>query len=363
MARRERQIAQGKNQPPPEIAVFSDFVEELRKLLRGTPRPRALRKLCARVHDAIEEAFADSQLRRNMRFFGLAQIESWIPGSVPEGEDDPAIVEYTRAVAGLSSLCADVSSEIVVYRTTSSGGGGEPKSETSDGAAAGEDTKQKVVKAPCNNCGPDKLHTVVGQHEVHDTEEVIEEGQLLGEISWRYDYELLECRACRNVRLRATYQDDGTIGPEVTYYPPAVSRRLPNWHGHLPPRMENLLAEVYRALHTNSRRLATMGSRALLDMAILDKVGDVGSFKRKLDALQTRGYLGQVGREILEPALEAGHAASHRGHAPKPKEVNRVMDIIENLLQSIYVLEPAAKVLKKITPKRGAGRKPKSGGK
>jgi hypothetical protein len=95
-----------------------------------------------------------------------------------------------------------------------------------------------------------------------------------------------------------------------------------------------------------------MGARTLVDMAILDKVGDVGTFEQKLKALEDQGFVSQRNREVLEAALDAGNAAAHRGHGFKAEEVNQVMDIVENLLQAIYVLESAAQKIKSVTPPR-----------
>jgi hypothetical protein len=95
-----------------------------------------------------------------------------------------------------------------------------------------------------------------------------------------------------------------------------------------------------------------MGARALIDLVMLDKVGDTGTFSEKLKALVSQGYVSTLNREFLEAALEAGHAATHRGHEPTTADVNRMMDIIENLLQAVYVLGDAAEQLKKRTPKR-----------
>jgi hypothetical protein len=46
------------------------------------------------------------------------------------------------------------------------------------------------------------------------------------------------------------------------------------------------------------------------------------------------------------------NASAHRGHQFKSNEVNQVMDIVENLLQAIYALEPAAEEIKTATPPR-----------
>ena len=123
---------------------------------------------------------------------------------------------------------------------------------------------------------------------------------------------------------------------------------------NIPVKLElpDLLSEVYSALHANNRRLATMGARTLLDMAIVNSVGDVGNFPNKLEALQQKGLVGKNQREFLEAALEAGNAASHRGHCPTAQRLNDVMDIVESILHQMYVLPHASAKLKKSTPRR-----------
>ena len=101
-----------------------------------------------------------------------------------------------------------------------------------------------------------------------------------------------------------------------------------------------------------------------MDMTILDKVGDVGTFGQKLQTLESEGYIGRRNREVLSAALDAGNAAAHRGHEHNVEEVNHVIDIVENLLQAVYVLEHTAATLKKATPPREKAGTPKpSGGK
>jgi len=95
-----------------------------------------------------------------------------------------------------------------------------------------------------------------------------------------------------------------------------------------------------------------MGARTLVDMAIIDKVGDVGNFGQKLEALEDHGFVSKRNCEVLSAALDAGNATAHRGHKFEARDVNQVMDIVENLLQAIYVLEKAAQKIKTATPPR-----------
>ena len=58
----------------------------------------------------------------------------------------------------------------------------------------------------------------------------------------------------------------------------------------------------------------------------------------------------------MEAAVDAGHAASHRAHTPSNSELETVMDIVENVIQS-DLLEESAKELKKGTPPKASAMK------
>jgi len=92
--------------------------------------------------------------------------------------------------------------------------------------------------------------------------------------------------------------------------------------------------------------------QTLVDMMILEKIGDVGNFKEKLQELEKEGFVSSRNREALYAALEVGNAAAHRGHAATESEVQDVMDIVETMLQAIYVFPELAQNLKKTTPAR-----------
>jgi len=117
-----------------------------------------------------------------------------------------------------------------------------------------------------------------------------------------------------------------------------------------------LFKEVYAALDADSRRLAVMGARALLDIFIVEHVADIGTFAQKLDALEEKGLVGKRDREVLEAALEVGNAAAHRAHNPTQQDVNHVMDIVESVFAR-SLLVPAAESLRKATPPRSRGGK------
>jgi hypothetical protein len=127
---------------------------------------------------------------------------------------------------------------------------------------------------------------------------------------------------------------------------------MPLWRYKSPHRIADLMGEVYMALHNDSRSLALMGARTIVDLLLVDKVGDTGTFSSKLQMLEAQGFVGKQSIAILEAALDAGSAAAHRAFKPTTEQLNQVMDIVENLLQSVYVLEKSAAEIRKATPKR-----------
>ncbi len=184
-------------------------------------------------------------------------------------------------------------------------------------------------------------------------------------ISWENTYQVLECQECDNVTLRVRHWNDEAQWSQNkkdyqdSYYPPIVSRPKPIWFDNLESKFQDVLEEVYIALDANTRFLAAFGARSAIDMLIVDKIGDVGTFKEKLNNLESEGYIDPIEKELLEAVTEAGNAAAHRGYAPDETLLNSVIDILESLFDRIYfkpnrdkeLLEKARELKKKI-PKR-----------
>ncbi len=214
----------------------------------------------------------------------------------------------------------------------------------------------KILKVHCNKCLVETKHDVIAEKELPGSE-ILDKNIATNhhgyEISWCDTYRMLECRGCESVSLQKTYWFSESEEVDEEFYPPRVARMLPDWHKRLPSEWKGLLIEVYQALQSDSRRLAMMGARALVDIYLNEKVGDIGGFARKLKKLMSDNLISAPAKEVLEAALDVGHAASHRAHNPEPEDVIQVIDIVENLLQQ-YTLESAPIDLKSRTPSRSS---------
>lgn len=206
--------------------------------------------------------------------------------------------------------------------------------------------KPKRTKAHCNNCDGDRWHRIRATEVRHENND--ENGW-----AWTNTFEFLVCGGCEGVQMRRTFWwSEEPEDEEVTYYPPALVRREPTWLEEVPTDIRMVAREVYVALHSGSNRLAAMGTRAMLDMIIVDKVGDAGTFVEKVAAFQKAGYVAPKQVAYLDAALDFGSAVAHRGHWAELKYVTSALDIVEGIAQSVYVLEEAAESLRKNTPAR-----------
>ena len=215
-----------------------------------------------------------------------------------------------------------------------------------------KEVELEKTKAHCNTCLHDTNHYEVAERVNAGSQQVWpydDDDQY--EITWKTTYKMLECCGCGNICLQRRYYFSEDDGIEEEYYPPQISRQLPVWHDDLPDEWCELLKEVYVALHADSRRLVLMGTRALIDLYLTDRLGDIGGFAPKIRKLEVDGLISRPNASALNAALEAGHASVHRGHKARINEVNQVIDIVENLLQN-HVLARAADNLSSKTPGR-----------
>jgi Domain of unknown function (DUF4145) len=213
----------------------------------------------------------------------------------------------------------------------------------------------KIAQSHCNKCGQETKHDVLMERK-HSASEMVDPYQGF-EVSWSTTYSMLECRGCEEVSLcRTTWCSEDDPMDELspgTYFPPRVSRRKPAWMDRLsvPDEYECLLDEIYIALHADSRRLAAMGARALIDAYITRRVGDQGDFAKGLKKLVEENHIREAQREIVAAAVDAGNASAHRGHCPSVNDISAVIDIVENLIHNELLAEQA-QTLRANTPPR-----------
>jgi Domain of unknown function (DUF4145) len=221
---------------------------------------------------------------------------------------------------------------------------------------AEEATKPPTIKAHCNDCLSETNHDVIARRKREWIDRDDQGNPVFGETMI---YELVQCRGCENISLKRTYWRSDEEGRKVDYFPPAVSRRKPKWgegfgwiFGRAQTEISTLFDEVYSAMFSGNNRLALMGVRAIIDVALTDKLGDIGGFAQKLGEAKAKGWITESHFKVLNIVVDAGNAASHRAYNPKIEQLNLILDVVENLIQYLYVIEEHAEEIAKETPAR-----------
>ena len=205
----------------------------------------------------------------------------------------------------------------------------------------------EVVKLFCNECLCQTRHDLLASVCQNENDNDIDGYG----VSWENIYEILQCIGCGHVTYRSRfwfseYQvDDQPETYEDKYFPPLFSHPQPKWFDDLKDDLKQVLDEVYAAFHSELNYLAAVGARTALDMMIVEKIGDVGSFKQKIDTLEREKYITSQERSLIESVTEAGNAAAHRGYSPDKKSLESVIEILEAVLYKFYIGEAKSKKL------------------
>jgi len=224
-------------------------------------------------------------------------------------------------------------------------------------------SKQKITKAHCPNCGPQRNCREFASHEykVHDDYDGV----------WMsYLHQMYKCRGCDLVFHTRTevfsenihpigydwkgdyiYDEDATI-----YSWPAISKReKPSWVNKINDEtLSNLISELYVALESDLRVLAAIGVRTSFDRATeLVRISPELTFAKKLNQLVTENHILQQDRDNLEILVNAGSAAAHRAWRPRSSDLSNMVDVLEKFLFNVVVPQPDVKKLK-VTKKKSS---------
>lgn len=210
------------------------------------------------------------------------------------------------------------------------------------------------IKLHCNLCLGMRWHSILFS-TTRDHHETLDEGFEYEETTV---YQVAECNGCESITMHTVWRSSGQSDPVAEQWPPKISRRQPKWMFELflsenlnnPFKLE-FIQEIYSSLKVRNLRLAVLGVRALLEQVMLEHIEDQGSFKSNLAKFEDLGFISKVQSEAILPVIEAGHASMHRGFKATEQQVDAILDVTENIIESIYVAKSRTTGLK-IPPRK-----------
>lgn len=216
---------------------------------------------------------------------------------------------------------------------------------------------KEPIKTHCYNCDKETNQEILFTDSEIGPQEIIwrnEDGDD-SQSAWAIVaniWNVTKCRGCEKINFKHILRNSPDRTTDQTFnFPKKPIRQFPNWIVKLPMKYVEILQEVYISINEQLFILSLTGIRTLLDIYIVAKIGDVGTFKTKLNKLVSEGIITSSKASVLEVAIEAGNASAHRGYKPTKETLFQVLDIVENLLQSEIVDRESEKI-KQTTPKR-----------
>lgn len=210
--------------------------------------------------------------------------------------------------------------------------------------------KDKEYRLACKKCDGETYHKVMHSIHVHDSEHEIDVWQ---------DYEIVFCQGCREVsfRMQSTCSEDVYIDQEtgemeliedVELYPSRIAGRKQVKDMYLMPlEIQQIYKETHGALCARLNILAGIGIRTLVESVCREKMASGSNLENKIDDLVIKGVLTQNSAKTLHSTRLLGNKSAHETVAASNDELDIAMDIVENLIKTVYVIPQKAKRLNK----------------
>ncbi|HCL3646898.1 DUF4145 domain-containing protein [Pseudomonas aeruginosa] len=171
----------------------------------------------------------------------------------------------------------------------------------------------------------------------------------VGEFTSITEYEIVQCQNCDSLSFRKEYsnsenyyQDEETGNYEtlldVDIFPSRTAGRFKIEGIHfLPLEVRAAYDELILAMNGGQNMLAGLGVRVLIEMICRDKKAAGDNLYKKLDALRVNGEITVSDLEILHKIRAMGNYAAHEAKASTSAQLTLAMNVVENLLKSVYI--------------------------
>jgi hypothetical protein len=209
----------------------------------------------------------------------------------------------------------------------------------------------RKIKVACKECAGDTNHLVLKSVDESGSEPM---GIDL-DYQWHVEYQIIQCQGCDTVSFRSVStnsedyiqtEPDGDVEHEEyeELYPSRTEgRQVLGDCNLLPNDLERIYRETIAALNNKQPVLAGIGIRAIIETVSKEKKASGANLNEKINDLVTLGVLTTEGAAILHKLRVLGNDAAHEVKEHSPIQLNLAMDVIEHLLQAVYILPFHAK--------------------
>lgn len=199
----------------------------------------------------------------------------------------------------------------------------------------------ETVKCFCPKCKQHTNHQVMAEHVYKGDDD---------EYYWRQTYRMVKCCGCEHVNFdietfeesNVRYDRDGMqeLYSEHTSYPDPEGKLTSietSWD--FPYPVLKIYKETVKAINAECYTLAAAGFRAVIESICLDKQIDGDNLETKVNNMQKARIITMADRNRFHSVRFLGNDSVHEIKTPERRKLLVVLEIIENILKSLYVFE------------------------
>jgi hypothetical protein len=207
------------------------------------------------------------------------------------------------------------------------------------------------LRLPCGTCADKTFHIVEASVDIDGT---------VGYAFFDYwqHYQIMQCQGCDqySFRLLERSEDDVVMNPDtgeremedrVTLFPPRIAGRPPLRQLGIPHQVRAIYEETHKALLGKQPILAGVGLRSLIEAVCREKGASGSNLQKRIDSLVDLGVLTRDGADILHALRDLGNSSAHEVKAQSEADLSTAFDVVEHLMQTVYIIPKKAAKLRK----------------
>ncbi|KAB0671066.1 DUF4145 domain-containing protein [Oryzomonas sagensis] len=227
-------------------------------------------------------------------------------------------------------------------------------------------TKGRELQAYCPDCRRDREHVVVVSVDTYFSEDFNE----YSGISAEDNYQVIKCRcgclSFRHLNWFSEFQDQEASGYTEILYPPRKPDSLPvKKFQNVPTLISKIYEETIKTFNDGSYTLCAAGLRVIVEGICevngvkdgpvtrqqkdgSDKDCRSNRLEGKIYGLCEKDILTKKSADMLHEHRFLGNGAVHDLAEPGERELRIAIELIEHILEDIFVMPQKAETLKKI---------------
>ena len=197
----------------------------------------------------------------------------------------------------------------------------------------------KTLKSRCISCGGERYHRVIHKYDSSHNE---------------FTHELIECSGCGSVSYRKTIIGNSAEGVDEILFE-EIHPTDRNGHRNpidfkycsvVPSNVAQLYGETISCVNEQNRILAVAGMRAIVEAICLSDGLTNGNLVSKINGLHGKGRITKQQADALHEIRFFGNSALHEINAPKDDELILALELIEAMIDHLFIAPTTAKLLK-----------------